>query len=515
MPKTAVAYARYSTAMQRGESIDAQLRAIHSYADKNDIEIIRVYIDRAETATDDDRPDFRRMIAELPEIKPDFVLTHKFDRFARSRYDSAIHKRAIQQAGARYIAVDQPIDDTPEGVILESVLEGMAEYYSKNLAREVMKGMKENAYKAQFNGGWVPLGYDIDENKHYVINEAEAEAIRLIFAMKLAGGSYGQIADELNNRGHKTKRNRAFGKNSIHEILRNEKYCGVYVFNETPKRIAGKRNNRVKKPDDEIIRVEGAVPAIISRSNWEQVQIMMDNKKRTRSATNTIYMLAGILRCGECGSAMIGQSSFKNRNGERQYSYYYVCNKAKRTGECSCKKQYRKDKLENDVLDIIEKHKTRIKNIPAMIDKLWDEVQKVNAGKDHETIQLEKQLKEVGKVLANYTKAIEKGAAIDLIIDNLNEAGRQKKYILSRLEEKRSPFEDVTKQDIVDYWEAMQAINIDRDNPEECKKIVADCVQSATIRGKFLEVIIQHHLGGAVYHGVGGPTLTEPHCIAL
>lgn len=84
--------------------------------------------------------------------------------------------------------------------------------------------------------------------------------------------------------------------------------------------------------------------------------------------------------------------------------------------------------------------------------------------------------------------------------------------LLSRLEEKRSPFENVTRQDIIDYWEAMQAINIDRDNPEECKKIVADCVQSATIRGKFLEVIIQHHLGGAVYYGVGGPTFYYPNC---
>lgn len=166
----AVAYARYSSDKQRGESIDGQIRAMQAWADKNGVEIVMLYIDAAESATDDARNEFQKMIADLKDTKPDYVLTHKMDRFARNRYDSAIYKREIQRAGARYIAVDQPIDDSPEGVILESLLEGMAEYYSKNLAREVMKGMRENAYKAQFNGGWVPLGYDITPDKQYAIN---------------------------------------------------------------------------------------------------------------------------------------------------------------------------------------------------------------------------------------------------------------------------------------------------------------------------------------------------------
>ena len=266
----AVGYARYSSDKQRGESIVGQVRAMQVWADKNGVEIVKFYTDEAKSGTDDSRDEFQKMISELKDTKPNYVLTHKMDRFARNRYDSAVYKREIQKAGARYISVDQPIDDSPEGAILESLLEGMAEYYSKNLAREVMKGMEENAYKAQFNGGWVPLGCNITKEKQYVINNYEAETIRMIFSMKLAGKSYGAIADELNTRGRKTKRGRLWAKNSIYEILRNEKYCGTYVFNETPKKIDGKRNNRVKKPPEEVIRIDDAIPAIISKSEWLQ-----------------------------------------------------------------------------------------------------------------------------------------------------------------------------------------------------------------------------------------------------
>jgi site-specific DNA recombinase len=256
----AVAYARYSSDNQRQESITAQLRAVNSYAEKNGINIIREYTDEALSGTDDDRPGLQRLIAELRDTRPQLVLVHKLDRFARNRYDSAIYRRELQKVGARLIAVDQPIDDSPEGVILEALLEGMAEYYSKNLAREVMKGMTENAYEAKFNGGWVPLGYDITPNKQYVINEHEADTIRLIFSTKLAGMSYGAIADKLNILGRKTKRGRPFGKNSIYEILRNEKYCGTYVFNETPKRVAGKRNNLVSEGGLEPPRLSAYAP---------------------------------------------------------------------------------------------------------------------------------------------------------------------------------------------------------------------------------------------------------------
>ena len=176
----------------------------------------------------------------------DTVIVHKLDRFARNRYDSAFYKRELKLNGVRVISVLENLDDSPESIILESVLEGMAEYYSANLAREVMKGLKEKALQCKHCGGRVPLGYDVTENQDYVINEREAESIKIIFSMYADGYGYGSIIDELNRLGYKTKAGKEFKKSSLHDILKNEKYIGVYTYNKTKKMVNGKRNHRKK-----------------------------------------------------------------------------------------------------------------------------------------------------------------------------------------------------------------------------------------------------------------------------
>lgn len=503
---TAVAYARYSSDKQRGESVDGQIRAMQSWADKNGVEIIKIYIDHAESATSDARNEFRKMIFELKDTNPNYVLTHKMDRFARNRYDSAIYKREIQKAGARYIAVDQPIDDSPEGVILESLLEGMAEYYSKNLAREVMKGMSENAYKAQFNGGWVPLGYDIDENKRYVINDYEAETVRLIFNMKLAGKSYGEIADELNALGRKTKRGRSFGKNSIYEILRNEKYCGNYTFNKTPKRIAGRRNNRVKNPPEEIIRIDDAIPAIVSKYDWQRVNEKLDkNKRGPRDIDKSSYILTGVLRCGECGSAMTGFTvTKKGKDGERIRYRYYTCHTGrKRNGDCSHSKQHPAGVLENQVLDTVEGQILKPSDINALADKLFKEIQKVNLSRDWEKEELKNYLIEIEKKMNNITQAILQGIDMKHMIGTFNDLGRQKDKVLQKLNQRRSPFESMTKQQVIQYLKNQREFN--RNDLDDCKRIIAANVEAAILSERSFDIMLKYQFGTSEA-GVGGGT---------
>ncbi|MGE5586266.1 MAG: recombinase family protein [Bacillota bacterium] len=258
--KYAVAYARFSSDNQREESITAQLRAIREYAAREGITIVREYTDEARSATTDDRPGFLRMMADLKDgVKVDLVLVHKLDRFARNRYDAAVYPGEIQRAGARLVAVAQPLDDSPESVILEAMLEAMAEYYSKNLARETMKGMRETTYQGKHAGGRSPLGYDVDPAaKKYIINEREAQAIRLIYSMTLGRQGYSEIIDTLNGRGYRTRADQPFGKNSVHDILRNEKCSGIYTFNRAGSAHFGRRNNHASKPGDEIFRFPGA-----------------------------------------------------------------------------------------------------------------------------------------------------------------------------------------------------------------------------------------------------------------
>lgn len=211
----------------------------------------------------------------------DCVIVHKLDRFSRDKYDSVTYKRKLRNNNVSLFSVLEKLDDSPESSIMESLLEGMSEYYSKNLARETMKGMKENAYKAMHTGGKPPLGYDVDHlTKKYLINETEAKAVKLIFEMYANGNGYMAIVDKLNTLNFKTKLGNSFSRNSISEIIRNEKYTGVYVFNKTPKKINGKRNSHVTKPEEEIIRIKDGMPRIIDDETFLKVKERLANNKR-------------------------------------------------------------------------------------------------------------------------------------------------------------------------------------------------------------------------------------------
>ena len=169
------------------------------------------------------------------------------------------NKRQLKLNGVTVESVTENLDGSPESIILESMLEGMAEYYSRNLAREVMKGMKETAHQCKHTGGLPPLGYDVDpDTKLYLINEMEAAAVKLIFQRYTEGWGYKKINKELNLLGYKTKKGNEFGSNSLYEIIGNEKYTGKYIFNRTlGKQANGKRNSRKTKTEDEIIKIPG------------------------------------------------------------------------------------------------------------------------------------------------------------------------------------------------------------------------------------------------------------------
>ena len=326
--KKAVAYVRFSSDNQRQESIDAQVRAINEYCSKHDIQLIKIYADAAQSATTDKREQFLEMMNDLKKKAFSVVIVHKLDRFSRDRYDSAYYKKLLKDNGVTLISVTEQIDDSPESVILESILEGMAEYYSKNLAREVRKGLKENALRSIHNGGIPPLGYNV-VNQHYVINEIEASAVKLIFELYAGGKGYNEITGHLNSLGLKTKVGSPFGKNSVAEILINEKYLGTYVFN---KRLSKKTGNRKYKQPEEIIRIENALPAIISQELWDSVQLRRDKNKRIRHAPSREYLFSGFMVCGECGGAYTG-AGYSGK--KRDYNYHYKCVHRKRTGQCT------------------------------------------------------------------------------------------------------------------------------------------------------------------------------------
>ena len=195
-----VIYARYSSDNQREESIEGQLRECKEYADRNGMTVIGTYIDRALSAKTDNRPQFQKMIKDSNTHKFEIVLVWKLDRFSRNRYDSAFYKRKLSQNRVKVISATEPISNSPEGIMLESLLEGMAEYYSVELAEKVSRGHKENALKAKFNGGIVPLGYRIDGERHYQIDPATAPIVQEAFRRYGDGETINVIIDSFNNR---------------------------------------------------------------------------------------------------------------------------------------------------------------------------------------------------------------------------------------------------------------------------------------------------------------------------
>lgn len=222
-----VAYCRYSSNNQREESIDAQLRAIKEYAQRNNMVIIHEYCDCATTGTNADRKEFLRMIDDAKNKEFSYVIVHKLDRFARSRNDSFMYRFELKRCNVDVLSVLEHIDDSPEGGLMEGLLIEMAEFYSKNLARETMKGLKENAYNSKYNGSKVLFGYklvprvDKDGNVQLshrrgtplhdvAIDEEKAEAVKNIFDMVLERKPYHEICEYLNSNGYRTGTGRKF-----------------------------------------------------------------------------------------------------------------------------------------------------------------------------------------------------------------------------------------------------------------------------------------------------------------
>lgn len=490
----AVVYARFSSDNQRDESIDAQLRAINEYADKNNIKIVNQFIDRAKSATSDKRPEFQNMIkfCEADTTGISMVIVHKLDRFSRDKYDSAMYKQKLQVKGIRVVSVLENLDNSPESLILESVIEGMAQYYSANLAREVAKGQRENGLRAMHNGGDAPLGYDVTNDKRYAINKEEAQAVKIIFDMYVNGYSYSNIIDKLNDLGYKTKRGNKFGKNSLHGILSNEKYTGVYVFNKTQRKgINGKRNGHKQKSEDEIIKVEGGMPQIIGKDIFIQAQEMMQKRKKAPGSHKaiTLYLLTGIIKCGECGHAMQGNKR-KDKYGNDYISYRCGCRKQKR----DCKnKEIKREYLEEFVLTELEEHVLNDNAIPALSKELNERL-KTKSNDNHEMLNnLRNKLDKVNKEIENILTAIMSGIMNSMLKDKLDELEQVKLNLdlkINELSIESNSVEsvDITEDQIRNMFGRFKEFVLTRNLPE-CKKFISDYVKEVVVYRDHVEVI--------------------------
>lgn len=475
----AVVYARYSSDNQREESITAQLRAINGYAKKEGIHILHKYIDEAESAKTDNRPQFLKMMEDITTgaIKADLVLVHKLDRFARNRYDSAIYRKKLKDNNMRLLATSQPLDDSPESIILESMLEAMAEYYSLNLGREALKGMRENAYKGMHTGGTPPLGYDVDpKTKKYILNKKEAIIVKMIYDMAVSGQSYNTIIDTCNDKGYKTKRGKTFGKNSINSILKNEKYTGLYIFNK----LADEHNGHKYKPREEWITVENAMPVIIEKEEWEKVQEILSGRTRQRNRGDRPYLLTGKVVCGECGGPMVGSRS-KGRNDN--YYYFYVCSNRKRLRICK-NTGIRADYLENYVLNEIEEKcfpRTQ-EDIDHESEELMIAYENKLKSEDGEIEHLKNDVIKTDNKINRFLEAFENGSMTGEIAGKrLEELKKERDLLQNRIKHITAARPEITIDTFKNYFMQNKNSLTNRNDVSELQRIIKICLDSITV----------------------------------
>lgn len=480
---TAVIYARFSSANQREESIEAQVRACQDYAVRNRLQVIDVYSDSAKTGTNADREAFQRMIEDSSKGKFRYVVIHKLDRFSRDKYDSVTYKRKLKVNGVTLRSVLENLDGSPESLILESLLEGMAAYYSQNLSRECLKGQMENGYKCLHNGGLPPLGYDIDKaTRKYVVNEKEAELVRYIFSQYAEGTGYNKIVAHLNGMGHRTKRGNAFGKNSLHDLLKNPKYTGVYTFNlRLEKDVTGTRNPQFK-PKDEWIYIEDGVPAIVDKETFDKVQAKLaENRKNAgRFKTKRVYMLSGLIRCGECGSQMWGQSHIDGRH--RLLYQDYEC--ASKTYKQICRNRgIRKEYIENYVLDELQNTlftESSIKRLASMLNAYCNKI-KCDSREEYEGAVMEvdgirDRIEKIVRLVA------ESGISIDLVKEEIKGLEERKLAVEGRIKDIQAKNSAAALSEETLIGMIAKSRNfIESRNIAECRNLIGNYIESVIV----------------------------------
>ena len=392
----AVIYARYSSDNQREESIEGQIRECTAFAEKNGITILRHYIDRAFSAKTDNRPEFQNMIKDSGKRLFDMIIVWKLDRFARNRYDSARYKATLKKNGVKVVSATEVISDGAEGIILESVLEGYAEYYSADLSEKVVRGMTENALKSNYNGGTRPIGYLIDSDQCFQLDPLTAPFVREAFQRYDEGATMTQIRDWLNEQGVKNTRGQKMTYNSVQHLLNNRRYIGEYTYRD--------------------IVVPDGIPAIVPQDLFDRVQEKLAKNKKApaRHKAEDDYLLTTKLFCGYCGAYLCGESGTSHTGNVHHY-YKCVSVKKKRT-ECH-KKSVRKEWIEDLVVSETMKMVMDDKAIEAIVSMLMDL-------QDRENVNLplyEQQLREADTAIQNLLNAIQgsKGNNLDKLVFGL------------------------------------------------------------------------------------------------
>lgn len=449
-------YLRYSSTGQSDQSIEGQLRDCRAFCKANHYRIVAIYVDRATTARKDveKRVHLMEMVADSAKQNWEYVIVWKLDRFARNRNDSAIMKMRLRKNGVKVLSATEHLTDSPESIILESVLEGMAEFFSAELSQKVTRGMRESALKCHSVGGHIPLGYKV-ENHKLVVDPDTAHIVQEAFSLYANGESVADICRKFNSAGYKTAKNTEFNRSSFKAMFRNTRYIGTYTYKD--------------------IVIENGIPAIIDKELFETVQRRLSKTATApaRGKAKVDYLLSGKLFCGHCGGSMNGESGTSKTGAVHNY---YACYTRKRQHSCD-KKPLRKEWIEQivaqDAMELLTDDA-----IQEMADMAISQTEK-DLRENTRIPELSERMKETESGIANITKAVEKGIASDALMSRLVELEKEKKNLLRLIAEEEKYVCKIDRDQIVYWLTKFKDGNIEDEN---FKRIIIDLmVNSVTV----------------------------------
>ncbi|MCI8477854.1 MAG: recombinase family protein [Oscillospiraceae bacterium] len=437
--KKAVIYARFSSDKQDEASIDAQVRACREYALSKGYTVLEVYTDEAvsgkgsKTAS---RKAYQRMLRDVDKGLFDTILIHKYDRIARNLGEHVNLEKRLKDKHVELIATAQDFGNSAEAKIMRALMWSLSEYYIDNLGAEVKKGHRETALKALHNGGTAPFGYDV-VNQQYVINELEAGYVKKLFDAAVNREGFTAIIAEMAAAGITGKRGKPIKYTQIYEMLRNEKYTGMYTY--TPQE-EERREDRRSKPN--AIRIENALPEIVSRAQFMEVQRIMTERRQVGKRAG--YLCSGLVYC-QCGAKMHGM-----RNTRKGHVYYrYYCSK-----KCGAHVVHM-DEVDHAAVEYLHKLLS-----PKNQDKIAAALRQYQAGEKDRVADfnkaLQRRIKEKQREYDALLQNLSTGALPPAVVADIGEQMQTIKAEIAQLQETTPPT-DFTVDQIKAWLEALKA----------------------------------------------------------
>lgn len=427
--------ARYSTDRQNPDSIEVQVEKCTAWCNANGIAILGVFADMAVSGMKDTRPQYELMMQQLREGRADTVVIYDQSRMFRKMTAWFSFRDELEAMGVAVVSVTQPMIGKdlrdPTNFLTEGSMALFNQIWALQTRQKVIEKMRFMARSGQHTGGTAPLGYRVEDG-HLVICEEEAVLVRRIFHEYASGLPYRDIIIGLNADGHTTKRGKPFGSNSLHDLLKNEKYIGTLIYGKVQKGANGSRNSHAPA-DADCIRIENAVPAIVDRETWERVQLKMEKNRHDasgRPATVRDYPLKGKVFCGECKTAMVVTKS--------KYRYfYYSCSGKQRLHNCDLL-PISVDELENTVAQVVRQVMGQPNSIRHLIEILRTEQIRIQSGAVAQLRAMLAREAEIDRHLDQATEAILQGLNSPTLSQKIRELEAEKRrisYDLHRLKD--------------------------------------------------------------------------------